>query len=257
MAHVEHYFTRFEFEGFYHIYNRAVDKRPLFRSEDNCQFFLRRYMRYVWPVAETLGYCLMGNHFHVIVRIRPEEHIRLLGRFPEKQVILTANRPEWATCAGVHACESMCADAGAPDLTTFTKLSNLPPTIQSQKSAHDIVFHQFRKFFQSYAMAFNKQHNRCGTLFQTPFKRAHLDTEDYIRRAITYVHLNPVENGSVMKPEEWKWSSYNSLTSQSETWLCKPLINSIFTSAEEFKTYHSKPVDSEFLIHPIEKKRAA
>ena len=68
---------------------------------------------------------------------------------------------------------------GFSDLTTFKKLSNLDS--ENQKSIHDIVSHQFKKFFQSYAMAFNKQQNRTGTLFQTPFKRVRIENESYLQ----------------------------------------------------------------------------
>jgi putative transposase len=36
---------------------------------------LRLYEKYIEPVAETYAWCLMGNHFHLLVRIREEADI--------------------------------------------------------------------------------------------------------------------------------------------------------------------------------------
>jgi len=35
MAKTEHYYTVFEEDCFYHIYNRTVDKQPMFKHESN------------------------------------------------------------------------------------------------------------------------------------------------------------------------------------------------------------------------------
>lgn len=59
-------------EQFYHVYNRGNGGERLFREGRNYAYFLRLYARYVEPVAETFAYCLLSNHFHLLVRIRPE-----------------------------------------------------------------------------------------------------------------------------------------------------------------------------------------
>jgi hypothetical protein len=59
-------------DRFYHIYNRGTNGETLFREERNYRYFLDLYARHVEPVAETYAYCLVLNHFHLLVRIRPE-----------------------------------------------------------------------------------------------------------------------------------------------------------------------------------------
>jgi len=128
MARVEHYFTPFDEGCFYHVYNRTIDKQPMFKSENNFDFFLRQYNKYLSPVVDTYAYCLLKNHFHILLRVK-EDHLM------------------------------------TSDLITFQKLANLPITNLVGKTTHDLVTHQFRKFFQSYAMAFNKEQSRVDTLF--------------------------------------------------------------------------------------------
>ncbi len=63
---------------YYHIYNHAVGSDLLFKSEPDYKNFLVKYTRYISPVASTLAYCLMPNHFHTCVLINDMEYISTL-----------------------------------------------------------------------------------------------------------------------------------------------------------------------------------
>jgi len=54
----------------YHIYNRAVGSERLFKTDRNYQYFLSKYDKYISPVADTFCYCLMPNHFHLLLKIK-------------------------------------------------------------------------------------------------------------------------------------------------------------------------------------------
>lgn len=60
---------------YYHIYNRGINGTDLFHSNENYLHFLRLYDEYIEPVADTFAWCLMRNHFHLLVRIKEEEEI--------------------------------------------------------------------------------------------------------------------------------------------------------------------------------------
>jgi putative transposase len=55
---------------YYHIYNRGNNRENLFLEERNYHHFLKLYARYIPPVADTYAYCLLKNHFHVLVRLK-------------------------------------------------------------------------------------------------------------------------------------------------------------------------------------------
>jgi len=55
---------------FYHIYNRGNNREDLFREKRNYRYFLELYARHVHPIVDTFAYCLMRNHFHLLVRIK-------------------------------------------------------------------------------------------------------------------------------------------------------------------------------------------
>ncbi|MBN2085406.1 MAG: transposase [Anaerolineales bacterium] len=58
--------------GFFHIFNRGNNRENLFHEERKYEYFLRLYAHHVLPVADTYAYCLMKNHFHILVRIKED-----------------------------------------------------------------------------------------------------------------------------------------------------------------------------------------
>lgn len=156
-------------------------------------YFLKRCDEYLSEYIDTYAYCLLGNHFHLLVLIK--------------------------------------------DLTAFQKLLNLQ-THKKPTTAHDAVSHQFQKFFQSYAMAFNKQQNRIGTLFQTPFKRVLVENHKYVENVITYIHKNPQYHGLVDDFRDWEWSSYQRILIDKESKLKKKEVLAIYNSEAKFKESH-------------------
>jgi putative transposase len=63
----------------YHIYNRGASRALLFRDEDNYVFALRKIKRYARELTLTLiAYCLMPNHYHLLVRQDGQEQAGLL-----------------------------------------------------------------------------------------------------------------------------------------------------------------------------------
>ena len=56
----------------YRVFNRGNNKEDIFKEEKNYMYFLSLLQKYVMPVAEIYAYCLMKNHFHLLVRINPK-----------------------------------------------------------------------------------------------------------------------------------------------------------------------------------------
>ncbi len=76
---------RLEFENTYHIFNRVNGAEKIFLKEENYRFFLKKFKVYIHPIAETLAYCLMPNHFHLLLRMRSESEVR--QAFPKFQTL--------------------------------------------------------------------------------------------------------------------------------------------------------------------------
>lgn len=57
----------FQPDQFYHIYNRGNNKRKLFFERDNYLFFLKKVRKEINPFCEIFSYCLMPNHYHLLI----------------------------------------------------------------------------------------------------------------------------------------------------------------------------------------------
>jgi len=60
---------------FYHIYNRGINSETIFKEERNYSFFLDKYDLYLSPVVNTFAYCLLGNHFHLLIQIKEQSEL--------------------------------------------------------------------------------------------------------------------------------------------------------------------------------------
>ncbi len=59
-------------QNIYHIYNRGNDKQFIYFNNENYQFFLRKLKTHLAPCSEILCYCLMPNHFHLMIYTPPD-----------------------------------------------------------------------------------------------------------------------------------------------------------------------------------------
>jgi len=64
----------------YHIFNHANGFENVFEEPENYRYFMEKYVDYICPIAETYAYCLMPNHFHLVIRIRKREVIEELSK---------------------------------------------------------------------------------------------------------------------------------------------------------------------------------
>jgi len=58
----------------YHLYNRGHNYGDIFFERENQLYFLRLVGRYLIPgVLDVVAYCLMPNHYHLLVRLRADD----------------------------------------------------------------------------------------------------------------------------------------------------------------------------------------
>ena len=69
----------------YHNFNHANGSENIFREDENYRFFLKQYANYLGDVVETYAYCLMPNHFHFLVGVKPEDELR--KTFPKFEIL--------------------------------------------------------------------------------------------------------------------------------------------------------------------------
>jgi hypothetical protein len=179
-------------EQFYHIYNRGINGTDIFIEEKNYAFFLNKYIQYIEPIAETYAYCLLKNHFHIMVRMRSVEEI------------IAAVQPKVKAKGGTGA--------NVGEVQNLADVE-LDPEILASK----LISRRFGTFFNSYSQSINKVHGRTGSLFEEPFRRIPINSENYGCWLIYYIHANPQKHRFVEDFREYPHSSWRSFLSKGNT----------------------------------------
>lgn len=198
-------------EEIYHIFNRGVERRPIFthkweyrRALDTISYyrFLEspiRYSKYITLEkkrriqllealltsklqVDILAYCLMPNHFHLLLK--------------------------------------QAADAG---ISRFVS-----------------------KFCDSYSKYFNVKHDRVGPLFQGPFKAVRVESEEQLIHLSRYIHLNPTSSFLIKESEldSYPWSSLPEyLAPQGNTVSNPKCIGGLFKSPGKYRDFVHNQID--------------
>jgi REP element-mobilizing transposase RayT len=101
-----------------------------------------------------LGWCLMGNHYHLVVKTR--------------------------------------------NVDLWRSMARLQGTV---------------------ARSYNRRHRFLGRLWQSRYRARVIDTDDYFRQVVSYVHLNPVSAGVVDDPAEYPYCGHREVLG-----LCQPYV---------------------------------
>ncbi len=61
---------------------------------------------------------------------------------------------------------------------------------------------------QRYVQYINRNYRRSGTLWEGRFRSCLTQSESYVLACYRYIELNPVRAAMVVKPQDYRWSSY-------------------------------------------------
>lgn len=183
---------------YYHCVNHAIADTLLFRETENYHFFLKRYTKYIAPLTITYAYCLMPNHFHFLIQIRPEAQIQ------------------------AH----------------YKKLKPNQSYNWSTFDYHKFISQQFSNFFNSYAKSYNKRYNRRSALFENYFKRPIIVDDAHFLNTLRYIHYNPIQHGFVEGLEMWPYTSYQAFINPSKKGYYKKYILHLLNGVEGFIKFH-------------------
>ena len=161
----------------YHVMSRtALDGFPLADIEKDFMLdLIRRYSALY--LVEILGFCLMGNHFHILVRMFPEY------KFTDDDI---KKRYE-----SFYGNDRVFAAGQIPSLRA--KLSSLSEFIREIKVR--------------FARYYNRRHHRRGYFWGDRFKSVIVENGETLINCLAYIDLNPLRAGLVERPEDYRWNS--------------------------------------------------
>lgn len=168
----------------YHVYNRGNNSQTVFFTHENYLFFLEKLRTYILPHADVLAWCLMPNHFHLMISVK-----QLKLAFSEQVTpshLLTKTRS--------------LNDSISILLRSYTR------AIQKQEHLTGSLFQNRTK-----ALCLTEPQGVSPAYFNTHFgMMGNLDLPEtnYLNVCFDYIHLNPVSGNLVAEPEDWEFSSY-------------------------------------------------
>jgi len=87
------------------------------------------------------------------------------------------------------------------------------------------------KLCTSYAKYINQKYKKVGHIFQDQFKAVQIENNSQLMWTSAYIHMNPVKDGLVRHPSQYKWSSYNDYIEKRNLLITNTkLLESIFGS---------------------------
>jgi len=166
-----------EQKAVYHVMSRtALDGFPLKDVEKDFMLDMIKKFSTLY-FTEILGFCLMGNHFHLLVKMIPENN------FTDEEI---QNRFE----------------AFYGDSREFAE-SHLPYWREKLSSLSEFM----REIKVGFARYYNRRHNRRGYFWGDRFKSVIVDKGETLVNCLAYIDLNPLRAGLVDRPEDYRWNS--------------------------------------------------
>jgi len=185
----------------YHCVSRVVDRRKVLGAEERSKFveFMREYEAFCR--VRVLTFCVMGNHFHILVEVpeAPEDRghswsdeeflHHISSRYHGEEYARIANKLAWWRERGI--------DSEAEKLRAryFARMWDLSWFLRLLK--------------QRFTQWFNWKHGRDGYLWSDRFKSLLVESGRAARMVAAYIDLNPVRAGLVKDPADWPWSGWS------------------------------------------------
>ena len=162
----------------YHVISRsALPDLPISDTDKEVFLKLLKFLASVYFV-DILGFCIMGNHFHLLVQTYPEDEMsdqEVMRRFEiyyknDDRILTQDQIPHFRQ-----------------------KWTNLSEFIKELK--------------QRFTWYYNKTYGRKGYFWSDRFKSVIVEKGYTLINCLAYIDLNPVRAGIVQKPEDYRWSS--------------------------------------------------
>jgi len=180
----------------YHCITRCVGGQRLL--DDRAKEVLRKQMHQVAKFCgvQVLAYCLMSNHFHVLVRV-PEKSEVTDAQLLERFAVLYHREEE-----RIKTLEVLLKQGGEEaDVLREKLLARMGDVSLFMKELK-----------QRFSIWYNRSHKRYGTLWAERFKSVLVEDKHHsLPTVAAYIDLNPVRARMVKDPKDYRFSSYGEL----------------------------------------------
>ena len=200
--------------NYYHAMSRTCGGEVFFDEVEK-----EALRRVIWRVAEFCGvevltYCVMGNHFHVLVSV--PHHGAYVERFagPEGEKRLLGHLRSLYSKGYVEQLEAQMREWRRQGQETAVQVR-----LKSYTDRMADLSRYVKEVKERFSRWYNKRHERKGTLWMDRFKSVliegrsgrnerEVDRIDVVKEVAAYIDLNPVRAGLVRDSKDYPWCGY-------------------------------------------------
>lgn len=185
-------------EGVYHVTSRAACGQFLFDDEAKSRFLKLLRKQAGFCGVEVLAYCVMGNHFHLLVAV-PEE-----CEIPDSELMRRYRL--------LYDAKHCPPTAPLPDvLASLLERNEAEGRLLRKRllaRMHDLSAF-VRELKQRFGIWYNHRHSNRGTIWASRFNSVIVESsKEALSTVAAYIDLNPVRAELVADPAEYRYSSY-------------------------------------------------
>ena len=190
-------------ESFYHVISRTNGRIRSMREAEKRHFhdWMRRLEQFCG--VQVVTYCLMENHFHLLVRVPCRK--RMLEREPLTEAVLRKLLPLIYRRRELRdALQEL--DRAAQQDPSGKRTAEILARYQARRHSLSTFLKELK---QRYTRWHNRRHRRVGTLWEQRFRSVLVEGgETALLTIATYIDLNPVRAGIVDDPKDYRWCGY-------------------------------------------------
>ena len=218
-------------EGIYHCFSRCVRRAFLYgfdtltlRDFSHRKAWLVERLRYLAAIfaIEVCAYAVMENHYHTILRTRPD----IVALWSDRDVAI-----RWLTLFPRH--RDMSGVPMPPREEEICALADRPERIAQLRQRLCSLSWFMGRLNEFIARAANKEDRVKGRFWESRFKCQALLDEAAIATCMVYVDLNPIRAGVAATPEE---SDFTSIRERIRTWRKETMTTGSTPTAPEMQS---------------------
>ena len=180
-------------DAVYHGMSRVVGRQYLLGALEKDVFVRMLWKQAAFCGVEVLTYCVMSNHFHLLLRIPHVQEVcdeemlqRVEALYGRAHFLPRALREHWGRHGRLPERERSALRARMGDISFFMK-----------------------ELKQRFSRWYNHRHQREGALWSQRYRSVLLeDKPGCLRTLAAYIDLNPLRAGLVPDPRSYRWCGY-------------------------------------------------
>lgn len=184
-------------EQYFHVISRIVDRRMVFEDKEKGMFYRMMRQLEAFSGVGVMSYSLMGNHFHMLVKVPPRPKELAESEVKERMKHIYSGRR-------MEEIEMMLSE-----MKSTGREEAVEEFYEKVRARMYDISEFFKALKQQFSVWYNSEKNRKGTLWEERFRSVIIEgSRAALMNVSAYIELNSVRAGICRDPKDYRWCSY-------------------------------------------------